>query len=307
MANSKIDTRLGGFAWVFGIIGLVGIGLSVIGYAYWGHISWTKVDAEQMQGFGGLIGGLFGTLFMVATTILVWLTYKSQKEELEETRTIIRKQRFEGTFFNLLQVQNQIRNSMNFGLDNLITYYQGERPYQIYSVSGLQFFETAKDDFGRYYISRPELISPRIVCRELNNLDSSEAPDVNDPLPRIKYKWKRFFDVYHNQLSHYFRHLYYVIAFVDQAQEDDLREFPDDADNIKNRYQFYAGMIQAQMSSSELYLFFYNGLCFVQVETLIKKYFLVENLAFEDLADPELHKDLYGENFLKSRSTISET
>ena len=56
--------------------------------------------------------------------------------------------------------------------------------------------------------------------------------------------------------------------------------------------------------TQELFLFFYNGICFNKANALIRKYKLVENLSAEDLADPENHENLYGVGTLKSRNRI---
>ncbi len=287
------------------VTGILGIVTTIIVYWCKGLINLNGINADQMQGFGGFIGGFIGTIFIIATTYLVYLTFVSQKKELEETREILRKQRFEGTFFTLLNVQDQIRNSVTFDGRKFICAVRGDPAPPAGLVSGFQFFQLAKEDFHAYFIAGPELVSPVITCRELNVLDRSTAPARNRPLDRIKYKWKRFFDVYNNQLSHYFRHLYYVISFVQETERDEILLQPDKETEIKARYMFYAGMIQAQMSPAELFLFFYNGLCFELVEPLIKKYKLVENLSIEDLADPGEHDELYGPNTLKSRWGIS--
>lgn len=58
---------------------------------------------------GDFVGGVVGTLFSGATVLLVYLTYKSQKKELQKTIIVGReqsitsqRQRFENTFFKLI-------------------------------------------------------------------------------------------------------------------------------------------------------------------------------------------------------------
>ncbi len=75
-------------------------------------------------------------------------------------------------------------------------------------------------------------------------------------------------------VGHYFRHLFNILKYIH-----------------KNRWwidtKFYAGLIQAQMSEPELFVFFYNGLRFKKVEEFINKYNLIENLAKQDLMKSE--------------------
>lgn len=56
------------------------------------------------------------------------------------------------------------------------------------------------------------------------------------------------------------------------------------------------------MSSAELFLLFYNCLCFPKMKECVEYYDLLENLPFEDLIE-EGHKAFYAKG-LKSRKEI---
>ena len=68
-----------------------------------------------------------------------------------------------------------------------------------------------------------------------------------------------------------------------------------------NNYQFYSGILQSQLSTSELFLIFYNGICYPKLKILIDKFNLVENLYIEDIIDKENHKNLYKKPIFKTR------
>ena len=73
---------------------------------------------------------------------------------------------------------------------------------------------------------------------------------------RAEYVYMYFFETDKMNVGHYFRHLFNILKYIH-----------------KNRWwidtKFYAGLIQAQMSEPELFVFFYNGLTFKKVEDFI--------------------------------------
>jgi len=289
-------------------LGLLGLVVTVGIYYYYDHINLNDINNETIGAFGDFIGGVIGTMFALTATLLIWLTYKTQKAELEQTSDTLRKQRFENTFFNLLHVQQEIRKNISFETSNRITWYQNDLNPIDSIINGDMFFEFAMNDFSRLYIKRPGLIIPAIQVRPQSIIQANLVPEIevpmNQPLERIKQKYKQFFDNYHYQLSHYFRHLYNILKFIESTEKDEMELFPNSIEATKIKFLFYAGIIQAQMNSAELFIMFYNGLCFDNMENLIRKYNLLENLAKEDLTDTNEHQNLYGEGILKSRMDI---
>jgi hypothetical protein len=78
----------------------------------------------------------------------------------------------------------------------------------------------------------------------------------------------RVFSTYKDQLGHYFRHLYHLLKFTDEAI-------------FKGSNKKYIDIIQAQMSDDELYLMFYNCISELgksKVLTLIDEYSFLENI-----------------------------
>jgi hypothetical protein len=61
------------------------------------------IKSDKFGQFGDFVGSITGTLFSIATTILIYLTYKMQKEELKETKNAISLQRYDNIFFSLLE------------------------------------------------------------------------------------------------------------------------------------------------------------------------------------------------------------
>ena len=93
------------------ILGFAGIIITIFIFYFRNHLSISQDLAfNKLDAFGQFIGGFIGTIFTFAATILIWLTYKTQKEELSQTVEIAKKQswtlkiqQFENTYFNLLE------------------------------------------------------------------------------------------------------------------------------------------------------------------------------------------------------------
>lgn len=62
---------------------------SVYIFIIYKHIFWLgDIDKDLFGIFGDFIGGVVGTLFTIATTVLVYQTFRSQKEDVKETKRL---------------------------------------------------------------------------------------------------------------------------------------------------------------------------------------------------------------------------
>lgn len=94
-----------------------------VGYAINGRLSGGDFDHDYLGALGDFLGGFLGSIFGIITIYLVYKTYVSQKEELEEQRKLLdaqqnelkltratqEKQNFENTFFKLYEDLNTAR------------------------------------------------------------------------------------------------------------------------------------------------------------------------------------------------------
>ena len=107
-----------------------------------------------------------------------------------------------------------------------------------------------------------------------------------DPLQIIQGGYKHFFENRQPDIGHYFRNLYHIIKYVHESKESDK--------------DFYAHLVRAQLSSSELLLLFYNCLGTKgneKFKPLAERYSLLENMPENKLASDTLklsdHRKLY--------------
>lgn len=264
---------------------------------------------------GDFIGGVVGTIVAGISVILLYNTFVEQKafsrdqtKYLKKNETAQKDQQFENTFFQLLNTHNTIKQSIQFNTKDRLTWWTEEGQEQTRIVIGSEFFEFAKWDFHRLY--QPEgQIYPAITVKHDNILEGllpnpSVNYEANQPVERIKQKYKKFFDTYHPYLGHYFRNVYYLLKYIEKHEVFDMSQEGSDRNKIAEKYKLYVGILQSQMSSSEQFLLFYNGLCYPKMKNLILKYNMLENLSKEDLADSERHYNLYEGIELKTRYSI---
>ena len=279
------------------------------------------IDITASASVATFIGGIVGTVWTLVSIFLFYLNLRKQTEalglqqsQIEMTKKQIDRQQFENTFFNLLRTQQEIRNQISYTTKNTET-------NEINTLEANAFFDFCKISLKKEYqdlsdFTTHEMISlalesaiseknftKEIAIREryekLNNPQNQEK--LKTPLGKAQLAYWSVFDKYHNQLGHYFRHLYHILKFVEVNQIDEINQIEKDSKNyieniesIKKKYLRYVNFIQAQMSSGELLILFYNGLCFVEMKKLIHEFNFLENLALEDLISSN-HRDLYSE------------
>jgi hypothetical protein len=195
--------------------------------------------------------------------LAAFFTYKSQKEELNETREIMKrqastmdKQQFETTFFNMLNLHQQLVNSINYTEPAF-----GTSPAKL--IHG-------RDCFARFY-------QALITCFHAKVRDNQDQMGLHS---------SAYMDIYNrhqSSLGHYFRYLYHLVKFIDRSDVNDKKQ--------------YTSLIRATLSSNELLLVFYNGLNEhgLKFKPLIERYQLLKNMPFDKLLDVN-HKLLYTES-----------
>lgn len=290
-----------------------------------------QIDQQLTGIIGDFIGGIVGTIWSFAGVILFFLALRLQSkelslqlEELKDTREVFKTQQFENTFFNLLKNQNEIRLSTELKETN---YNNQTHEYESTYFRGYSAFEEIKTYMIRAKrdldanISKAERVlaedsewEESVVEKYLESLHKHYSFTYDElksnPLLKSKIIFKLTFDKFSNQLSHYFRNIYHILLYVKESEEQELslnltNEFNGDKlailinnenleeKKIKRKYKKYSQFLQAQMSSTELLLLFYNALFFPKSKKLVQYYDLVENLNLDDLLYPEIDNDNY--------------
>jgi hypothetical protein len=231
-----------------------------------------RLNTSKYNDLGTFVGGISTPILSVSAFILLYLTYKSQKEELRESRLLltqqtasIKKQQFENTFFNLLNQHNTIVNSIDIVKRERKNIMGGATTKEKYEFDIVTIH--GRDCFKFFY-------------KQLT-IDYKNVTQYYD-LERIESAYDGFFQEYQNDVSHYFRFLYNMIKVVDNSDIADKKT--------------YTNIVRAQLSSHELLLLFYNclttGYGRELFKPLIEKYQLLKNMPFSNLLEAK-HKTFY--------------
>lgn len=222
------------------------------------------------------------------TILLQRKELKYQREELRDTRKefqiqneTLKIQRFENTFFHLLDQHHQIVNAIDF------TYHRKKKKEEPNSIN--QMYYMAKDS------KLEDLESLTITGRDVFRYKYNKLNE------KIKTASNDFLEIYladYNQakadFGHYFRNLYRIIKIIDETDFFYDCSKVNDSEIFKIKYR-YASILRAQISDYELGWIFYNCLSENGTEKfkpLIEKYSFFNNLP-KELIINENHFKLY--------------
>lgn len=233
----------------------------------------TISNSNEFGDTAGAINGFFSALAFAGVIYAIFMRdelemqrkeLNDQKEEFKTQNITLKRQRFENTFFNMLQLLQQVTDNISYTYvsvenEDYCKYFSvGQSKNTLLTVSGRDAFRLSFEEAstkGKNYIGMRGLLS------------ADGMPGYEDSMTPT------YFD-------HYFRLLYRIIKFVDSSH------LIDDED----RYE-YSSMERAQLSRYELIWLYYNGLsCYgnEKFKQLIEKYSLLKKLRTEMLV-----KDLH--------------
>lgn len=173
------------------------------------------------------------------------LELSGQKEEMIEQNKTLRQQKFENTFFQLLNLFNSIVNSID-----------------IRNRTTLNVTTSGRDCFEIFYRRLNTHLNSVVYGEGSNNGDLTKST-----LEQVIEAYGKFYTKDKSDMSHYFRTIYHIIKFIDKSE-------------IENKKQ-YISIARAQLSSYEQILIFYNCLHEngnEKFKPLIEKYALFKNI-----------------------------
>ena len=232
-------------------------------------------DWEECGQFGDLFGSvnaLFSGLAfagLVITIIQQRHDLQLQRQAIDQSKKDINQQnetmkieRFENTFFNMIEVQQSIVNDL-YAADSHPEKVNEEAPnsHELITKEIL-----TKDEYrGRnlfYYVFK--------LCKhELANNIFPYKTSASGLSEVIKFRGKACFDDYMTttMFDHYFRHLYTILKFIEENNW--LGE--------AKQYQ-YATFVRATLSRYELVMLYYNGFFHPKMKKLMERYCLLNNI-----------------------------
>jgi len=291
MSKNKIESEESEKSFI-----IISILVSIIIIGLWiGTYFFLKDKPKEDRGTYGDMFGTINSLFsglalagIILTILLQRKELKLQRDELRDTRKefetqneTLKLQRFENTFFNLLNQHHQIVNAIDF------RYYKSKEKDGMYIAEMLS---------GKSEDKEIVTIIGRDVFRYKYN---KMINDIKDSPKNYENIYMNHYESAQTDFGHYFRNLYRMIKIVDQA------DFFYDTNKVaqKNIFEIkykYTSIIRTQLSDYELLWLFYNCLSpngIDKFKSLVENYTIMKNLPRNLVAIPE-HLNLYNNKAL---------
>lgn len=356
------------------IVAIASLIIGLIILLFFFRFLWNNFDISSSLAFGNVMentgnvgdffGGVIGSFWALAGVFLLFLTLKMQREELanqrtelQNTREVFEIQKFENTFFNLLEHQRKVLAELAISVPECSKNYKelkisfkqyvgtsalNEAINQLNIIIRLlssphcqpyddKYFKERYDDIVFRFLmdNNPEEINvdfENTIFKEEFEILSSEhemsyfnfhykiqAKDKHifrhgNPEIQCKIVYAIFFEIYGQDIGHYFRNLYHILNFLQNTEIETVSQNSGSELTISNYSYFlqHAKFVQAQMSSRELLMLFYNSACFANTRDLVKKYEMMDNLSADLLLD-ERHNDAFGLKVLKRDSLLRKS
>lgn len=229
------------------------------------------VDFTETGQIGDTIGGVIGPFIAMIAAYLTFIAFWAQYYANKQQRDDIAKERFDQTFFSLMNMHEQITGSLEFTIP-----VKGKNPI---SHKGRELFYYAFENKAAVNEVEEEKYkdkSMRTLLKE-NGLDSYES-----------YHIPTYFD-------HYFRNMFRILKFIDQSfafdNDRDVLKCGKDEEKksmiFKKKYE-YVAILRSTLSCYELLWLFYNSLSEYgneKFKPLVEKYALLKNMRKDLLVD----------------------
>lgn len=245
------------------------------------------IDPSISSYFGTFLNSLLSVLLSTLTVVLIWLTYKSQKSELEETKKVLGKQQFESILFKLIDNHRKLKENIVIYDTNLIC---STDTHKNEKYEGVRAFEAIRYDFLNYYKYRVG-VNPNQDLRTKPDEKFNQELSDNYLIANKDYSKVSSVHIYNEYFSHigkiyghYFRHAYHVLKYIYENTEG------------RNRF-VYSDFFQSELSEHELFMHFYNGLAFKKMQDFLEELNFLENLSESSLIEPSVHKNFYKTEF----------
>lgn len=218
------------------------------------------------------------------------LENEKQEKQFQSQQHAIELQNFGTSFFQLLQIFNQIITDLvdyrrvHTNIKDIQTLkYERRQCFTFwYTLLIEDFNDAALETIAN--VRLPTNKPDEHLVRDQENPPEGQLPTPCTDERIVKLYYEEFYDIRQALIGHYFRIMYHIVKFVDAS--DVLQTYDE-----KRRY---VSLLRAQLSAHELILIFYNGISTkaIKFKPLIEKYGLLEHLDKKLLLD-ESHSHFY--------------
>jgi uncharacterized membrane protein len=183
--------------------------------------------------FGGIVNPFLACASLIALAMTIFmqgLQLKDARAESNRNALALRKQAFETSFFNMLDLHNRIVQDLKFDISQLAKTWD---------------FAKGRTFGAKQSLSGRPAVGGRHVFDEVLYFLDEVADASNESVRAYELLQKRHNDV----LGHYFRNLYQILKFIDRTARDLGKELEP---------EFYSNILRAQLSANELRVLLYN-------------------------------------------------
>ena len=293
MKHDNLESSINKSRWFVAIL----FGAVIGSYLIWFYV-FQQEPLSKNSGdwgtFGDFVGGILNPL--VAFSAFYWLTVSVliQKKELSKTTEALietskaqkeqaqtqSRQRFEGTFFQLISLHQEIVKSIDL--------YNSDKEH---STTGRDCFSVFYKRFKKQFeLTTITTIKPHLkksgfligAVPALHTLPQNEVEEAQTKIETINAAYIDFYDKNQSEIGHYFRSLYNIVKFIHNSDIEDKR--------------LYSNLLRAQLSVNEMTLLFYNCLSdlgYEKFKPLIEEYSLLKGIPNKMLINIIEHKKHY--------------
>lgn len=277
------------------------LSVGVIGlFAFsWWWLANTIGDSEKQGQFGdqfGAVNALFSGLAFAGLIFTIILQkkelalqreeltqtreeLKGQKEQLEEQNKTLKIQRFENTFFQMLNQFQEIVNNISYSYIDIRENRHIVKGREVfYDSFEVAIHKTKLQDWNPVHVNH-KYVGMRDIIRSLGKEGYYES----------------FTPTY---FDHYFRFLYRILNFVKLSPL---------VTDFEEEYE-YTCMLRAMLSRYELVWLYYNGLFYGKdkLKPLIERYAMLNNLRGELLVDKQGDFGIYEPSAWKKIAPVKD-
>jgi hypothetical protein len=281
----------------------------------------TIINAALRGQFGDKFGAI-NALFSGFAFAGIIFTLLLQRQDLTETRNAMSHERFDNTFFQLLNLHIDITQRLS------ARGYDGREAFTAFN----EYLKKCDPDFHVFCalqkISREKvrhIIDSRTVDKTTYpEFDDADITNILESLQSGVSAFNNFLDTtetmheekiisaytksciqYIDYFSHYFRNLYHVLKFIDESELISNTE--------KSNYSKF---VRAQLSEVELVVIFYNSIAkiglpgredmelgYPKMGRLIQKFDTLQNMNPRSIIHP-IHKNIFEKNNGKANDNV---
>lgn len=238
------------FLWIASGVLVTWIIFWIVIYLFYGHAAKVGEYGDMFGAVNSLFSGL-AFAGIIYTIMLQRRELKLQRSELRQTREefkiqndTLAKQRFENTFFQMIDLHHKIIDKLKyFPVQRVVQSFNFAFHVEIKQYNGREVFDISKNMLSSIYLNNQ--------MGAISEALGVEKTDDYDDWKLIQKGYKEFYYTLSggNSLHHYYMNIYQIFKLIH------LAEYLSDKEKKK-----YASIVRAQLTESELFLLLYNGM-----------------------------------------------